>query len=208
MTAPHWWVRGVLFENCSCQLICPAHVSFKQRCENDRCVGHWAVHIANGSFDDVAVADLNVVVLFDAPVLMHDGGWTQRLYLDERASEPQRRALEQIFTGAAGGPWERIGQFVATRLETHVVPIRYEDRDGEKRLLIPGLFSTTVTPIRGRDGKSPAVLSNLHNVIHGLVHVLARGSTESRDEGLSFSTENTHGLCSDFSWNQDGASAV
>ena len=38
-----WWGTGLLFENCSCQVLCPAHVSVKQRCTHERCTGHWAV---------------------------------------------------------------------------------------------------------------------------------------------------------------------
>ena len=79
-----WWARGLLFENCSCQLVCPAHVSFKQRCENDRCIGHWAVHINEGQFGSVALEDRNVAVVFESSVQMYEGDWIQRLYIDER----------------------------------------------------------------------------------------------------------------------------
>lgn len=41
MTAPAWWAEGPLFETCSCQLVCPAHLSFKQLCTHDRCTGLW-----------------------------------------------------------------------------------------------------------------------------------------------------------------------
>jgi len=37
-----WWVNGTLFENCNCQLLCPAHISFRQDCQDERCVGFWA----------------------------------------------------------------------------------------------------------------------------------------------------------------------
>ena len=89
MHKPSWWAKGLLFENCTCQLLCPAHVSFKQRCENDRCHGHWAVHIETGRFGDISIQDRNVVILFESSVLMYDGGWTERLYLDERADGPR-----------------------------------------------------------------------------------------------------------------------
>ena len=42
--------------------------------------------------------------------------------------------------------------------------------------------------------------SNLYNVLHGVVHVLARGTTRCRDDAFDFTTEKTHGLYSDFSW--------
>ena len=195
-----WWARGLLFENCSCQLVCPAHVSFKQRCENDRCIGHWAVHINEGQFGSVALEDRNVAVVFESSVQMYEGDWIQRLYIDERASGPERKSLEAIFAGRAGGPWETLGQFVATRLDTRFAPVSFEDAGDEKRMRIPDVFSTTVTAIRGQDGIGHAVLSNLYNVIHGATHVLARGNTPCTDDRLGFDTQRTHGLFSEFSW--------
>ena len=105
MEFPSWWAKGLLFENCSCHLLCPAHVSFKQRCDGNGCVGHWAVHIAEGRFDGLPVDGLNAAVLFESPVVMFEGNWRQRLYIDERANAPQRDALESIFSGTVGGPW-------------------------------------------------------------------------------------------------------
>ena len=205
MTNATWWVKGMLFENCSCQLLCPAHISFKQICENDRCRGHWAAHVAEGRFGEVVLDGLNVVVVFEAPVRMYEGDWTQTFYIDDRADGAQRDALETIFAGRAGGPWEMLGQFVSTQLESRFVPMRFQDGAREKRLSAPGLFDTTVTAIRGSDGKTNALLSNLYNVIHGAVHVLARGKTRCTDRVFDFTTDGTHGLYSDFSWQVDAA---
>ena len=199
-SAPHWWAKGLLFENCSCQLLSPAHISFKQTCENDICVGHWAIHVTEARFGDTVIHDRDAVVVFEAPIQMYEGNWIQRVYIDERASEPERTALETILTGAAGGPWERLGQFVATRLDTRVIPVIYEDDGSEKRMTIPSLFETTVAAIRGRDDTGHAVLSNLYNVIRGMVHVLALGQTTCHDAPFSIATKRTHGLYSDFSW--------
>jgi len=199
MEFPSWWAKGLLFENCSCHLLCPAHVSFKQRCDGNKCVGHWAVHITEGRFDGLPIDELNVAVLFEGPVVMFEGNWRQRLYIDERANPPQREALESIFSGTVGGPWEILGQFVSTRIPTSFAPVYFEETDLVKRMSIPGVLNTTVKAIRGRNDQQ-AILSNLFNVIHGVVHVLSRGSTRCHDDVFDFTTEKTHGLYSDFSW--------
>ena len=200
MHTPPWHASGLLFENCSCQLLCPAHISFKQTCDGDRCRGHWAFHIADGGFDDTPLADLNAVVVFEAPTRMYDGGWIQTFYIDARATAPQRDALEAIFSGTAGGPWEILGRFVSHQLDSRFVPMRFEDTGREKRLTVPDLFQTSVTAIRGSDGTNDAVVSNLHNVIHGAAHVLARGRTQCADRHFDFTNEGTHGLYSQFAW--------
>ena len=107
------------------------------------------------------------------------------------------------FSGRAGGPWQVLGRFVARQLATRFVPMQFEDAGREKRLTIPELFATTVTAIRGADGAGDAVLSNLHNVIHGPMHTLARGRTRCTDPRLGFSVDGTHGLYSYFSWKVD-----
>lgn len=102
--AERWWTKGLLFENCNCQLVCPAHFSFKERCQYERCLGHWAIHIDEGRYGTLALDGLNAFVMGDSPQLMISGGWTQAIYLDERADDAQRRALEQILT--VNGPSE------------------------------------------------------------------------------------------------------
>jgi len=39
------------------------------------------------------------------PQLMINGGWTETIYIDEKAKEAQRLAIERILTGQEGGPW-------------------------------------------------------------------------------------------------------
>ena len=175
-----WQARGLIFENCSCQLLCPGHVSFRQDCSHARCQGHWALRIEDGNFGGVDLAGLNAAQVYDAP--------------------PQRAALDTILCGRAGGPWAILERFVKRRLTTRYVPMRFEDLGHEKRLWIPDQLDTTVNAIRGGDRKDLVTIDNLHNVIHGATHVLGRGRTESTDPVLGFELTETHGLYSNFSW--------
>lgn len=200
MPEPQWWAKGLLFENCNCQLLCPAHLSFKQLCTHERCVGHWAIHFEDGRYGETPLGGLNAVVLYDSPQHMIAGGWTTALSIDERGSEAQRAAVEAILSGAAGGPWKVLARFVGTRRETRHVPIHFEDAGRRKRMWIDGAFDTTVEAIRGKDEASEAVLSNLFNQIHAALQVLARGKTRSSDRGLAFDIQGTHALYSSFDW--------
>lgn len=200
MPHPTWHIHGLLFENCSCQLVCPAHISFKQNCTNERCTGHWSLHIDEGRYDDTLLNGLNAVIVFDAPQLMYEGDWTETIYIDERADETQRAALEAILTGKVGGPWEILARFVSRWQKTRYVPMYFEDNGRHKHLRIDGLFETDVNAIRAIDDIGEATLTNLFNQIHGDVHVLARGKTTCTDGALDFSIEKTHGLYSKFTW--------
>jgi len=103
-TEKRWWIKGLIFENCNCQVICHGHISYRQLCTHERCVGHWSIHIDRGQFHGVPLDDLNIIILYDTPQLMITGGWTEALYIDERAYKAQRQAIEHILTGQAGGP--------------------------------------------------------------------------------------------------------
>jgi hypothetical protein len=195
-----WWARGLLFENCNCQILCPAHLSFKQNCTFERCLGYWAIRFEEGAYGEVPLGGLMALILWDSPQRMFDGGWTEGMYLDDKADARQRRALEAIFRGAAGGPWAILAKFVATWLETRTVTFDFVDEGRRKSLSVPGLFETKIETLRGPSPDADPALVNLYNTIHGATHVLARGSSRCSDRGFSLSTDGTHALYSHFSW--------
>ncbi len=200
MAEPAWWARGLLFENCNCQLLCPGHLSFKQLCTHERCLGAWAMHFDEGRHGDVSLGGLNAVVVWDSPRHMIAGGWTTAFFIDDRAGDRQRNALERILSGAAGGPWAVIARFVARRLESRFVPVHFEDGGRRKRMSIGGALETSIEAIRGKDASQEAVLSNVFNQLHAPLQALALGQTRCSDPRMPFETSGTHALHSRFSW--------
>ncbi|MEK7879745.1 MAG: DUF1326 domain-containing protein [candidate division NC10 bacterium] len=198
--AERWWAKGLLFENCNCQLLCPAHLSFKQRCEHERCVGHWAIHIDQGSSGTLALDGLNAFIINNSPQLMISGEWTQAIYIDQRAGQAERGALERIFTGQAGGSWAVLARFVSTRLPTRFVPIHFKDEGRRKAMWIDDCLETAVEAIKSADPAQEAILANVFNQIHASTQVLALGATRFADRGLALATSGTHALYSRFAW--------
>ena len=198
--ATAWHARGLLFESCTCQLVCPGHMHFSQACTHERCLGYWAIRIDEGRCEGVDLAGLRAFVAFDAPQRMMDGGWTEVIVIDESASAGQRAVLDRILRGDLGGPWAVLGRFVATRLETRYLPIAFEHEATTHRASIPGLATSTVSNIRGRDRATPVTFENIFNQIHGASQVIATGSSDYDDGVIRFHTEKTHGLHSQFEW--------
>jgi hypothetical protein len=205
MKTLNWSAKGLIFENCSCQLVCPGHVHFSQLCTHERCVGYWAVRIDDGQFGGVSLNGLRTVVVFDAPQHMIDGNWTEVLLIDEGATPKQRAALEAIFTGRAGGPWEKLSQFVGRWLDTRYPRIEFMEEDGGKTAQIPGLLKSVVSRIRGHDRSKPVLFENMFNQIHAPTQVLAIGTTDYDDGTIRMSTSKTHGLFSNFEWRVEAA---
>jgi hypothetical protein len=174
-------------------------------CTHERCVGYWAIRIDEGQFGGVSLAGLRTVIVFDAPQHMIDGNWTEVLLIDEAATPEQRAALETIFAGRAGGPWEKLAQFVSRWLDTRYPRIEFSDEEAVKTVKAPGLLQSVVSRIRGRDRDKPVMFENMFNQIHAPRQVLAIGSTEYDDGTIRMSTSKTHGLFSRFDWRVEAA---
>jgi hypothetical protein len=199
-TPPSWFARGLIFENCSCTLVCPGHMHFSQNCTHDRCKGYWALRIDEGTFGQVLLAGTRAVIAFDTPKRMIDGGWIETIIIDETTSGAQRQALETIFMGRAGGPWEKLASFVGTWRPTEFRAIVLEDDGPVKRATILDRLTSVVTQIRGRDKSKPVLFENVFNQIHAPSQVIALGESEYDDGVVSFRTTGSHGLFSQFDW--------
>jgi hypothetical protein len=195
-----WHARGLLFENCNCQLVCPGHMHFSHLCTHERCIGYWAIRIDEGAYGDVPLAGVNAVVAYDCPQHMIGGNWTEVVIIDSAASAAQRAAVETLLTGRAGGPWAVLARFVGRRLDTQFLPITLADEGSTKRVAIPGVLDASITEIRGRDRSRPVVFENIFNQIHAPTQVLATGTTTYDDGVIVVKNEGTHGLYSSFEW--------
>jgi hypothetical protein len=173
---------------------------FSQLCTHDRCKGYWALRFDDGAFGASSLRGLRALIAFDCPKRMIDGNWIQRLIIDPAADADQRQALETVLLGRAGGPWEKLHAFVGTELPTEFRPIDIADEGVTKRVSIADRLKAFVTQIRGRDKSQPVLFGNIFNQIHASTQVIALGDSEYTDEGIAFSTQQTHGLFSNFDW--------
>ena len=198
-----WKAEGDLFEGCSCNLLCPCHVSFRQPATNDFCDTIWAVSFDNGTYGDVDLTGMKVAIFFHCPgALMVDGDWTTVLFVDDQASSEQEEALRIIFSGKAGGPWEIISQFYRGREFESVEKMPLEmTLDGRTRTMraTDRLFLEFQT-VRGADKEGVVTIKNLRNVIHGDEHVMGLSNSQVNDETMTWEYQSKHGLYSKFNW--------
>jgi len=199
-----WSLSGDVLENCSCDVVCPGHFTFRNKCTHDYCHAVWAFRIRAGRLGSKDLAGLAVVVIGATPPFMIDGDWRVGIYIDEGADGEQAAALEGIFTGDSGGPWSILSRFVGQRLPTRRCAIRFEEAESGRlsRVEIPGVLSATAEPIRGHDKKNVATLVNLHNTLYEPVHVVARGRFELRDHGMEWTAaeRGNHAILTSFDW--------
>ena len=203
--ATAWHLSGDYFENCSCSVVCPCLISPKPQLTSTPTQGvcdvPLAFHIETGSYGDVRLDDLNVVVVVHTPGPMADGNWTAAAYIDERADDKQTEALGAIFTGAAGGPMAVLAPLIATNLGAKKLPIKYQI-DGNKRSAeIPGVLKMAVEalPTMRQDGAMWAATGHPVNPDKLFFAVGAQGSTYS-DHGMSWDNSGRNGHYAPIDW--------
>jgi hypothetical protein len=112
--ATAWHLRGSYFESCNCDAICPCRRidgTAGGRSTHGICTGilSWLIEEGDAGGTDLSGLAVALAIRYDDDE--PGSPWTWVLYLDERANEEQRAALEAIFTGRLGGdalthfPW-------------------------------------------------------------------------------------------------------
>jgi hypothetical protein len=105
-----WRISGTYLEACNCEPICPCRRIGDRsggRSSYGVCLGTLSWQIEEGSAGDVDLADLRAVLANRYDDDEPGSPWTFVLYVDERADERQREALEGIFLGHLGGTPEQ-----------------------------------------------------------------------------------------------------
>lgn len=109
-----WAISGTYLESCNCDPICPCRRIGGHsggRSTYGVCLGALSWLIKEGIAGEVDLSGLAVVLASRYDDDEEGSPWSYYLYLDERADERQRLALEAIYTGRLGGtplkqfPW-------------------------------------------------------------------------------------------------------
>lgn len=158
-----WRIKGGWFDVCRCDVPCPC--SWAQPPDDDYCDGILLWHIEEGLYGTVELDGLNVAMLSSFNGNPWDGpsDFKLALFLDERADEAQRGALQTIFSGAAGGWPKRFSEMTqgSQPRGLEFAPIRVEiAKDlSSWRAEVPGRFLAAAEALRGptSEGKNVEV---------------------------------------------------
>ena len=138
---PRWRLIGDWFDLCRCRV--PCGCTFAQAPDEGRCEGILAWHIREGRYGEVTLDDLNVVAVgaFDGNIWTGDATNTAiGFFIDERADDAQREALQSIFGGHAGGWPAGLAELFETVLGVEYAPIDFDIADdlSSWRVEVPG----------------------------------------------------------------------
>lgn len=146
-----WRVKGDWFDVCRCDIPCPCE--FAQAPTDNWCQGVLAWHVREGHYGDVRLDGLNLVgvAAFEGNVWAGEGKVTMGLYIDDRADDGQREALQRIFGGQVGGFPAEFAELVGEMRGVEFAPIEFEVADDLAywRAEVPGRVEASAEALTG-----------------------------------------------------------
>jgi hypothetical protein len=188
-----WRVTGDWFDVCKCAIPCPC--TFAQAPTHGDCEGILAWHIREGSYGEVRLDGLNVVALGYFEGNIWEGAKaTVGIYMDERADESQRGALQVIFGGAGGGWPGEFARMIGEIRGIEWVRITFEIADNLAYWAaeVPGKATARAEALSGPTtrGNQRAQLHNAPGAEVGPGQVATWGkATTDRADGFGFKWE-------------------
>jgi len=194
-----WKLTGTYFEACTCDVACPC--TFLSAPTSGDCTALAGWHIENGNFTNVNLDGLNVALALYSPGHMLEVKWQVALYLDETASEGQKDALTQIFTGQAGGHISNLVPFIGEMLGISSVPIGYETNGKQRRLKIGDVGETEVEAIQDPGGSDVTINNPPLGLAPGYPIVVAKSKKlRYNDYGIDCEISGKNGFYSPFTY--------
>jgi hypothetical protein len=156
-----WKIRGEMSLSCSCDVFCPCVISLgKHQPTEGHCQAWACFRIDKGHHGDVDLAGLNVGLFIDIPGLMARGNWTAALFIDKRADIYADKAIQKIFSGAAGGSTGLLRILIGQFLGAEQMAIEYRTENGTRHVNIGKVVQGVITPIKGSKDNKPVKIRN------------------------------------------------
>src|SRR5262245_37805267 len=123
---PRWEIKGDWFDVCKCNIPCPCE--FAQAPTDNVCEGVLVWHIREGYYGDVPLAGLNLLAVgaFEGNIWAGEAKPAMGFFIDVRANERQRQALQVIFGGQAGGWPAGFAALISDMRGVEFAPIRFD----------------------------------------------------------------------------------
>ena len=183
-------MQGNWINSCSCDVGCPC--LFYSDPTTGHCDGMDAFNIVKGSYGAVKLDGLNAVVMAKAPGNWWKGNWTAALYLDQRANTAQRKALQTIFGGKAGGAPAMLASLIGKLKGVRSVPIRIDAK--KRHVTIPKILEYQIESTEGGNKKKPIMIAN-HPLEPAVASMNIGKGSKSRynDYGIRFDNKGKDG---------------
>jgi hypothetical protein len=100
-TNTRWNFEADYIQACNCDYGCPCN--FNGYPTHGNCEASWAYSIKNGTFGTTKLDGVTFAQSGWWPKAIHEGNGVGALYIDDKATPEQRKAIEEICSGRHGG---------------------------------------------------------------------------------------------------------
>ena len=190
-----WHMTGHYYAPCSCKVGCPCVLG---ELEGDQgwCSACLVFDIDQGEVDGIDVAGTKGALLGDWPSGFLSGNGKGRMYFDPSDSQEQRDALESVFEGKKGGPFEIIASLLSETLPTETATITVERTGDATHVTVGDVVDISVTDLKGPTGEVTRVLHGAAAFRENII--LGKSSGTSRSPDMRAWQAGGHGEREDF----------
>jgi hypothetical protein len=152
---PKWRIKADYVEVCNCDYGCPCN--FNGFPTYGFCRALVLFSIREGNYGDTKLDGIDVIVAESWPKAIHEGNGTVQLYISKHATEDQRNAVINIFSGKAKGegPFAVFAPTFKYVLEPQDVDINKIINGKKSSFSVPGVMDVQVesfkNPVTGEE---------------------------------------------------------
>jgi hypothetical protein len=197
------FLSGHYFESCSCTTaVCPC--LFLNDPTEGYCQAFPSWHIDKGQLGGVRLDGLNVAAWLHSPGNLTEGNWRLALYIDERASPEQFKAIEALWHGKHGGHLAVIASLVSEDTGTKRAKIAWKEAGRERVMVVEGVGGVGGVETIAYEGADGADVT-LHDTPLAIAppHPITISKSKRwgyQDHGVDMLVSGTAGLASAFSY--------
>jgi len=158
-------LEGTLLEVCNCNVLCPCWIG--EDPDNGTCDTVVAYHFDKGAVDGVDVSGHTLALLAHVPGNILKGNWKVAVYIDDKASEAQKQAIVDVWTGKKGGPVADLAGLVGEIVAVEQAPISFKLHEGKGSVQIGDVVDMEMEPFRGPTGAVTTLNESVFSTIPG-----------------------------------------
>jgi hypothetical protein len=172
-------LEGTLLEVCNCNILCPCWVG--EDPDNGTCDSVMAYHIDRGTVNGTDVSGRTIAMLAHIPGNVMNGNFKAVIYVDDGASDEQRQAVLDVWTGKLGGPVADVAALIGEVVSVESASITYEVHEGAGKLVIGDVSTCEMEPYRGPSGAVTTLNESIFSTIPGSPAWVSKASKYERN---------------------------
>jgi hypothetical protein len=158
-------LEGRLLEVCNCRVLCPCWIG--EDPDFGTCDTMLAWTFDKGSIDGVDVAGRTIGLIAHVPGNILEGNWRAAVYLDDKVSPEQEKAILNVYTGKLGGPVGELVKLIGEVVSVEKVPIMFDVQGGKGTLKFGSAGYAELEPYKNASGATTTLADTVFSTVPG-----------------------------------------